>query len=87
MQSIVCKYCGPTNTRGSRIVATATGCGNKASASVPYDHALSGEAVYWEAANKLAQKLGWTGRMQAGWLKPDHYVFVFVTNEQFVIGD
>jgi hypothetical protein len=87
MQSIICTYHGPTNTRGSRITAKATGANNRASVSVPYNHALSHADVYWEAANKLAQKLGWTGTMQAGNLKPDNMVFVFLNKQdQYTIG-
>lgn len=82
MQSITTKYSPATNTRGSRIIATSTGA---ARVSVPYPHELSGTVVHWQAAQKLAQKLGWTGTMQAGSLK-DGYVFVFLaSHDQFTI--
>ena len=82
MQSIVTKYSPVTNTRGSRIIATSSG---GARVSVPYPHELSGAAVHWEAAHKLAKKLGWTGTMQSGSTK-EGYVFVFIDGgDQFTI--
>lgn len=80
MQAITTKY---SNISGPRITATAT---NGDRSWVSYDHSLSGAEVHWQAANKLAQKLGWTGTMQAGSLK-NGYVFVFLdTQDQFTIG-
>ena len=84
MQSITTKYSPATNTRGSRIIATSTD-GIRVMASYSYD--LNGAAVHWEAANKLAKKLGWKGTMQAGAVK-NGYVFVFLdTQDQFTIGE
>jgi hypothetical protein len=84
MQTISTKYTSATNTRGSRIVATSTN-GDRVSIGYPH-HLREGEQAHWEAANKLAQKLGWTGTMQAGATKTG-YVFVFVdSREQFTIG-
>jgi hypothetical protein len=85
MQSIICTYYGPTSTRGSRIVARASGDGNTVSATIGYPHQLSGADVYWAAAEKLAKKLGWSGSMLAGYLKPGQYVFVFRAGQQFNI--
>ena len=57
MKAILTKYLGPTDCKGSRI--TAWDCdGNRA--TVPYDHALSGEAVHREAAIALVHKMGWS---------------------------
>jgi hypothetical protein len=82
MQTITTKYSPATNTRGSRIIATSTS-GERASES--YAHELSGAAVHWQAAEKLAKKLNWNGTMQAGNTK-DGYVFVFIdSQDQFTI--
>lgn len=56
MQAIVTKYKSPTNTTGSRIIASAA-AGRK---SVPYNSALTLDANHIEAANALMAKLGWT---------------------------
>lgn len=77
MQAIICKYIGPTNTRGSRIRAKC----NAGSLSIPYPHELSGQAVYRAAAESLASKLGWIGdkygHLVGGGLPSGGYVFVF----------
>lgn len=74
MKAIVTKYHGPTDTRGSRIVATDSD-GNRA--SIPYPHELSGEACHKKAADALCAKMGWSGELIGGGLK-NGYVFVFV---------
>jgi len=75
MKAIETKYLAATNTRGSRIKATA---GNM-SATVPYDHALSDEAVHFEAVKELVKKKGldWDiSEMVFGGIR-DGYVFCF----------
>ena len=57
MQAITTKYAGPTNTRGTRIIAKAAA----GRVSVGYDHALNLEDNHAAAAQALAAKLGWTG--------------------------
>lgn len=52
MKAIETKYLSATNTRGSRIKATAGGL----SAVVPYDHSLSDVAVHFEAVKGLVKK-------------------------------
>ncbi len=74
MKAIVCKYHGPTNTRGSRISASAEG-GNRI--SIPYPHELSGEDVYRAAAEALCKKMNWPGKLAGGGTEDSH-VFVFV---------
>jgi len=54
MKAIQTKYLAATNTLGTRIKATA---GNM-SATIPYDHALSDEAVHFEAVKELVKKNG-----------------------------
>lgn len=60
MIAIHTKYIGPSNVRGSRIKAyTASWGSNKGfSVTVPYNHALSGYAVHFEAVKALVAKHG-----------------------------
>jgi hypothetical protein len=55
MQAIVTKFLGPTNSRGSRIKATASA----ASITVSYDHRLNPEQNHDAACRALVAKLGW----------------------------
>ena len=80
MQSITTTF---SHNGAPRITAVSTG-GSRV--SVPYANELSTTKAHWEAAHKLAKKLGWTGTMQAGSTKQG-YVFVFLDSEdQFTIG-
>lgn len=56
MQAIRTKYCGPTNTRGSRIQAS---CEAK-TIYVPYNHALNSDANHRAACEELMLAMGWT---------------------------
>lgn len=56
MQAIVTKYHGSTNTRGSRISATA----EAGRIMLSWDHALNGSDNHMAAAQALADKMGWT---------------------------
>ena len=78
MKAIKTKYKGPTNTRGSRIIASDED-GNCVTISYPYE--LSGEAVHRKAAEALCAKMQWTGaeNLIGGSLK-NGYVFVFGPN-------
>lgn len=51
MQTIVTKYFGATNTRGSSIKATA----ERGSISVPYPHEINSNDVHAHAAQKLCE--------------------------------
>lgn len=73
MKAIKTKYKGPTNTRGSRIIASDED-GNRITISYPYE--LSREAVHLAAATALCAKMGWTRDLIGGSLK-NGYVFVF----------
>jgi hypothetical protein len=73
MKAIFTKYVGPTNYKGSRIIASDED-GNKVTISYPYE--LSGEAVHRKAADALCSKMGWTGNLTGGSSKRG-YVFVF----------
>jgi hypothetical protein len=82
MKTISTKYAGATDRTGARIIATTSEGGR---ATVSYPHELSGAAAHWQAAHKLAKRLGWTGTMQAGGIK-NGYIFVFIDREdQFTI--
>ncbi len=74
-QAIVTKYHGPTNTRGSRISASA-GAGR---VFVGYNHRLNQEQNHAAAARALADKLAWSGELAQGGM-PDSsgYAFVFI---------
>ena len=56
MRAIITRYLGPTNFRGSRIVADA---GKGARLTMPYDHALNTNENHAEAAKALCLKMGW----------------------------
>ena len=81
MKAIECKYYGPTNTRGSKIVASDSD-GNKI--AIPYPHELSGTDVYARAAIALCRKMGWKGTLVSGGLKKSE-VFCFVDSDKYDI--
>lgn len=74
-QAIVTKYHGPTNSRGSRVSATA-GPGRL---YVAWDHALDVTENHAVAARMYAEKLGWLDHsdFEAGGTG-DGFVFVAV---------
>lgn len=74
MKAIITKYHGATNTRGSRI--SASDGDNRV--SIPYPHELNSEAAHIMAAQKLCDKLKWTGKRACGGTKTG-YVHVFVS--------
>ena len=74
MQAITTKYICPTDRKGARIKATnAVG----KSLTIGYRHDLSSEAAHRAAAEALASRLDWPGRLVQGAIKGG-YVFVFV---------
>ncbi len=76
MQAITTKYLGPTNYRGSRIVAQ---CQAKRIV-VPYEYVNDPHKI---AAEKLAATLGWDGPWYEGGLPAGNgncYVRVFLGN-------
>jgi hypothetical protein len=79
MIAIETKYLSPTNTRGSKIKAFTC---NGHSAIVGYDHALSNEALHFEAVKALVSKykLDWdiSGMVYGG--TKNGYVFCFPTS-------
>jgi hypothetical protein len=74
-QAIETKYIKATNTRGSRIKATAWG----GSITIGYDYALDTDGAHKAAADALIAKMGWSGTFaQGGNVKGDGYYFVNV---------
>lgn len=74
-QAIETRYLPATNSRGSRIKATAWA----GSVAIPYPHELNIEDGHRAAANALIHKLGWTGTYaQGGNAKGTGYHFVNV---------
>lgn len=73
MKAIKTVYRGPTDSRGSRIIASDED-GNRV--TVGYPRELSGMDCHAKAAVALCKKMGWTGTLHGGGLK-DCYVFVF----------
>lgn len=78
MQAITTKYHGPTDRRGSRIIARA----DAGSVQFSYDHSLNVEGNHAAAAATLAAKLGWTdaGELVGGGNADGSYAWVFVND-------
>jgi hypothetical protein len=84
MQAIITKYFGPTNTRGSRVKATAAA----GSVSLPYDSALNSDENHRAVAEALCKKLGWVSSpnnlyttLAQGQLPNGDNVFTFIPKE------
>ena len=73
MKAIETKYLGATDTKPSRIKAFANG-GNQI--TISYDHELNQGQAHRKAAQALADKMGWKGRLIGGGTA-NGYVFVF----------
>jgi len=82
LQGIATKYIGPSNTKGSRIKATAAA----GSVTIGYDHRLNPEENHMAAAHALATNLGWIENLsargfelaQGGSPEGNGYIFVMV---------
>jgi len=75
-QAITTKYIGPTNTRGSRIKASAAA----GSITISYDDSLNTEHAHTKAAMALVNKFGWPGTYYIGGM-PNDKGYVFVSGE------
>lgn len=64
MQIIETKYHGPTNTKGSKVSATASGC--KARVTLSWDNSFNSEDNHKRAALALMEKLDWIGKYVGG---------------------
>jgi len=85
MRALLTKYHGPTNSRGSRITATA-GAGG-ARVTVSYDCAKNSDGNHDAAALALCAKMGWTGDLIRGWTEDRNgratgAVYVFANSER-----
>lgn len=80
MKAILTRYKGPTNARGSRIIATAEG-GHRL--TVPYDYGASNP--HEVAARALCERLGWTGTLVSGGLPNGDTVWCFTHGETITV--
>lgn len=74
MQTITTKYLGPTNTRGSRYVASNP---DGKRVVISKDYALDTDKMHLKAALALCAKMGWHGELIGGWIGKSQYAFVF----------
>lgn len=81
MQAISTKYCGPTNTRGGRIRASA----QAGYIYVPWDHSLGIDENHARAAQEYCKRKGWVGPyyspLVSGGLADGSSVHVFSESE------
>lgn len=78
-QAIVTKYLGPTNSRGSRVKATASA----GSITLAWNDALNQDDNHLAAALFLQHKFNWTGRLFCGGLpNSGDRVYVLIEFEQ-----
>lgn len=77
MIAIITKYLPATNSRGSRIKATAS---DKVSITIGYPHELSGIACHAKAARALCDKMGWNYKLVGGGMG-NGYAFAMVRPE------
>ena len=73
MKAIETRFHGPTNRRGSRVIATEP---DGSSHTHPWDYALNSTQNHASAARALADKLGWNAPQVGGALK-NSCVWVF----------
>lgn len=82
--AINCRYLGPTNFKGSRVVATTANGHRKV---VPFDDTHGRVHAYQLAAVALARELGWLDEDRLGSVSmavgsmPKGYVFVFADRD------
>jgi hypothetical protein len=80
MKSIITKYHGPTDFKGSRISAS-DGDGNRVFISYPSE--LRSEEAHANAVKALCKKMSWTGEIYGG-DHPDGMVWVFRDNHNYI---
>ena len=73
MKAILTRYKGPTDRRGSRIIATDS---DNNRVVIPYPHELNSEGAHRKAAEALRDKMQWNGKLTGGGLK-NGYAWVF----------
>jgi hypothetical protein len=79
MQAIETRWLGPTDTKGSRIVARC----DARRLVVSWDHGQSQEQNHRDAARKLIRELGWFGAWSIGTVPslPNSYVHTNIRRE------
>lgn len=81
MQAIETTYCGPTDHRGSRVIAKC----EAGRVVVEWDYALNSDENHRAAAEALSAKLGWDqgwhGKMVSGGLPGRGWAHVFTGRE------
>ena len=81
-RAIRTRFAGPTNSRGSRIIADA---GDRASrVTVDWDHSLNSEQNHAYGALLVTRKMGWTGEYYSplvGGAYGNAYFWVFTDPE------
>lgn len=84
-QAIATKFVGPSNVRGSRVIAS---CDAKR-IIVSWNHSQSADDNHIAAARKLASELGWSGNWHGGATKGSGYTFVWQDTAEgdFIVGD
>jgi len=81
-QTIKTKDLNPTDTKGARIKASASGSGNKETVTTHYDYEISRSENHDHAASMLLSKMGWSARHRLiGGAVSDGYVYVAVNRE------
>lgn len=75
MKAIVTRFHGPGNVRGARIIASDSD-GNRVQQHC--DDALTADQNHEKAARALCRKMGWTGVLNGGDLRPGQRVWVWV---------
>ena len=83
-QTIKTKDLNPTDTKGARIKASASGSGNKETVTTHYDYEISHSENHDLAAGMLLSKLGWSNkkRLIGGHGGQVGYVYVVVDKEE-----
>lgn len=77
-QSIITYFIAPTNVKGPRIKARASG---GTSVTLHWDHAMNLDGNHRAAAIALALKNGWGGTFSAGGMADGARVFVNVSDD------
>lgn len=83
MKAIITQYHPCTNSKGSRISASAEGGPRPWRVYIPFPHELDSERAHAKAALALCVKMGWKGELMGGGL-PDGrgYAFVFASSDK-----
>ena len=82
-QTIITKYHGPTDKRGSRVSATSTG-GNRI--TLDWDDEINTDQNHTAAALALARKMDWRGHWVGGTHQKTGYVYCNDDGDGFTLG-